>query len=103
HLSDSVSIVEIDPDDVTLSRVRATLLVGDEPRDIVFGGSSHDRAFITTARRGQNSSIAPNLTTPGTPRALVWAYNADNPGAGLGGAPLSVIALSGNTPRALAV
>ncbi len=54
HLSDSVSIVEIDPTDVALSRVTRTLLVGDEPRDIVFAGSGGNRAFVTTARRGQN-------------------------------------------------
>ncbi|HWK50581.1 MAG TPA: hypothetical protein VNR40_11880, partial [Steroidobacter sp.] len=49
HLSDSVSVV-------TLSgtpRVTRTLLVGDEPRDIVFAGTSN-RAFITTAHRGQH-------------------------------------------------
>ena len=38
------------------ARVVRTLLVGDEPRDIVFGGAAHDRAFITTAHRGQNAS-----------------------------------------------
>ena len=31
-----------------------TLLVGDEPRDIVFAGAGSTRAFITTAHRGQN-------------------------------------------------
>jgi YVTN family beta-propeller protein len=71
HLSDSVSIVEIDPTTVALSHVTRTLLVGDEPRDIVFAGPSHDRAFITTARRGQNAiTIDPKLSTEGTPRAL---------------------------------
>src|SRR5205814_5732660 len=50
HLSDSVSIV-----DVGDMRVSRTLHVGDEPRDIVFAGPHHDRAFITTAHRGQNS------------------------------------------------
>src|SRR5439155_906817 len=44
HLSDTVSIVEVDPTDPTRSRVTQTLLVGDEPRDIVFAGSGHDRA-----------------------------------------------------------
>src|SRR5512143_1408072 len=58
HLSDSVSIV-----DVATARVTRTLLVGDEPRDIVFAGSvalgagAGQRAFITTARRGQNSTV----------------------------------------------
>src|SRR5262245_49146465 len=36
HLSDSVSVVELDGTDVKRSRVRQTLFVGDEPRDIVF-------------------------------------------------------------------
>ena len=57
HLSDSVSIVEIDAADPTLSRVVRTLLVGDEPRDIVFAGPGGSRAFITTARRGQHLPV----------------------------------------------
>jgi len=103
HLSDSVSIVEVEPGNAALSRVRRTLLVGDEPRDIVFGGSAGDRAFVTTARRGQNSPVAANLTTPGTPRALVWVFDAESAGAPLGGTPLTVVELFGDTPRALAV
>src|SRR5689334_18999619 len=45
HLSDSVSIVQVD--NGGSSRVVRTLLVGDEPRDIVFGGPARSRAFIT--------------------------------------------------------
>src|SRR5262245_34535490 len=37
HLSDSVSIVELD-DECAGGHVQRTLLVGDEPRDIVFAG-----------------------------------------------------------------
>src|ERR1700675_1126279 len=48
-LSDSVSIVDVSVP--TAPRVVRTLLVGDEPRDIVFAGSSGHRAFITTAHR----------------------------------------------------
>jgi DNA-binding beta-propeller fold protein YncE len=105
HLSDSISIVEVDPTDVTRSHVTRTLLVGDEPRDIVFAGSGFSRAFITTARRGQNvpGSVPPNLTTEGTPRALVWSYDANSLGAALGGTPLSIIECFSDTPRALAV
>src|SRR5215472_13475420 len=68
HLSDSISIVDVSG----TPRVIRTLLVGDEPRDIVFAGPGASRAFITTARRGQNlpASRPPLLTTPGTPRAL---------------------------------
>ena len=102
HLSDSVSIVEIDPGDVKRSRVTRTLLVGDEPRDIVFAGSSGTRAFITAAHRGQNRPGDPQLTTEGVGRADVWAFDATNPGDGLGGTPLAIIALFGDTPRALA-
>src|SRR6185436_480233 len=73
HLSDSVSIVEVDPTDATLSRVTRTLLVGDEPRDIVFAGTGGARAFVTCAHRGQNRPGDPQLTTPGVGRADVWA------------------------------
>ena len=104
HLSDSVSIVEVDPSDVTLTRVVRTLLVGDEPRDIVFAGTGFNRAFITTARRGQNvpATVPANLINAGTPRALVWAYDANAPGAALGGTPLSIVPCFADTPRALA-
>jgi DNA-binding beta-propeller fold protein YncE len=102
HLSDSISIVDAG---ATPPRVVRTLLVGDEPRDIVFGGPGGTRAFITTARRGQNvpPSVPPRLTTPGIPRALVWAFEATDLGASLGGDPLAIIELFGDTPRALAV
>ena len=108
HLSDSVSIV-----DVPSRRVVRTLLVGDEPRDIVFAGPDKSRAFVTTARRGQHRthpSIAavqgagdPLFTTPSVPRADVWVFDAENPGPGIGGTPLRIVELFGDTPRALAV
>lgn len=105
HLSDSVSIVEIDQADPTRSRVVRTLLVGDEPRDIVFAGTSEPRAFVTTARRGQNlpAGIEARLDDPGLGRALVWAFAAEAPGSGVGGSPLTVLELFGDAPRALAV
>ncbi|HWO17834.1 MAG TPA: beta-propeller fold lactonase family protein, partial [Kofleriaceae bacterium] len=102
HLSDSVSIVELD-EDCTSGRVVRTLLVGDEPRDIVFAGPARKRAFITTAHRGQNIPFDPQLTTPGVGRADVWVFDASALGNTLGGAPLSVITLFTDTPRALAV
>jgi DNA-binding beta-propeller fold protein YncE len=108
HLSDSVSIV-------TLSgtpHVTRTLLVGDEPRDIVFAGNPA-RAFITTAHRGQqrtDPSIAnvpgagdPQFTTPGVPRADVWVFDPANLGNTLGGTPLKIMSFFTDTPRALAV
>jgi DNA-binding beta-propeller fold protein YncE len=104
HLSDSVSVVAIDAGDATLSHVVKTLQLGDEPRDIVFGGASGEYAFVTTARRGQAANVpSANLSTPGTPRALVWVYEVDDLGAGIGGTPVNVIELFADTPRGLAV
>jgi DNA-binding beta-propeller fold protein YncE len=110
HLSDSISIVDVGSEP---PRVVRTLLVGDEPRDLVFAGSGGSRAFITTAHRGQqrtDASIAavpgagdPQLTTPGVGRADVWVFDAANLGSTLGGTPLRIVSLFGDTPRALAV
>jgi YVTN family beta-propeller protein len=103
HLSDSISIVDVG---ATPPRVTRTLLVGDEPRDIVFAGPGGNRAFITTAHRGQNTSLQSTihtvLTTEGIGRADVWVFDATSLGATLGGTPLTVITLFGDTPRALA-
>ncbi len=109
HLSDSVSVVDVAS---TPPRVRQTLLVGDEPRDIVFAGPQRRRAFITTAHRGQqrvSPDLAgvpgagdPQLTTPGVGRADVWVFDADQLGDTLGGRPLAIVVLPGDTPRALA-
>ena len=119
HLSDSVSIVDLS---ASPPQVVRTLLVGDEPRDIVFAGTGGNRAFITTAHRGQHRtdfSITgtrggnkksdvkgggdPQLTTPGIGRADVWVFDASNLGASIGGTPLEILTLFGDTPRALAV
>jgi YVTN family beta-propeller protein len=107
HLSDSVSIV-----DVPSGRVARTLLVGDEPRDIVFAGTGGNRAFVTTAHRGQHrthGSIAgvpgagdPQLTTEGVGRADVWVFDATALGSTLGGTPVRILTLFADTPRALA-
>jgi DNA-binding beta-propeller fold protein YncE len=80
HLSDSVSIVALDHDG-TRGRVVRTLLVGDEPRDLVFAGPGQNRAFITTAHRGQNYPHDPQLTAPGVGRADVWVFEAPQTGA----------------------
>src|SRR5499433_1615288 len=106
HLSDSVSIVDVGS---SPPRVTRTLLTCDEPRDIVFAGAGNSRAFITTARRGQNCiresavPVDPKLTTPGTGRALVQVFDTGSLGVTLGGTPLKTIELFGDTPRALAV
>jgi DNA-binding beta-propeller fold protein YncE len=102
HLSDSVSIVRLNLLG-TAGTVTRTLLVGDEPRDIVFAGPGKSRAFITAAHRGQNAPFDPQLTTPGIGRADVWVFDANNLGTSLGGTPLTLINLFSDTPRALAV
>ena len=108
HLSDSVSVVSLSG----TPHVVRTLLVGDEPRDIVFAGSPA-KAFITTAHRGQHRtdpSIAnvpgagdPKLTTASVGRADVWVFNPDSLGNALGGLPLRIMSFYADTPRALAV
>lgn len=107
-LSDSVSVVSL----TGTPHVVRTLLVGDEPRDIVFAGNPV-RAFITTAHRGQqrtDPSIAnvpgagdPQMTTPGIPRADVWVFDPANPGTTAGGTPVSILSFFTDTPRALTV
>src|SRR5262249_31009166 len=71
------------------------------------------RAFITTAHRGQqrtDPSIAnvpgagdPKLTTPGVGRADVWIFDPANLGTTLGGNPVKIMTFFTDTPRALAV
>ena len=68
-----------------------------------FGGTSGNKAFITTAHRGQNSPVDPQLTTEGVGRADVWVFDADAMGTALNGPPLTIITLFGDTPRPLAV
>ena len=60
HLSDSVSVVGL----AGVPHVVRTLLVGDEPRDIVFAGNP-PRAFITTAHRGQQRTDPSIAGVPG--------------------------------------
>jgi DNA-binding beta-propeller fold protein YncE len=107
-LSDSVSIVSL----TGTPHVVRTLLVGDEPQDIVFAGSP-TRAFISTFHRGQqltDPSIAnvpgagdPQLTTPGVGRADVWVFDPANLGNTLGGTPLKIMNFFTDGARGLAV
>jgi DNA-binding beta-propeller fold protein YncE/mono/diheme cytochrome c family protein len=99
HLSDSISIVDVAS---APPRVVRTLLVGDEPRGIVFAGPGGDRAFIATAHRGQNTPWPDgDYDVPGIGRADVWVFDANNLGTSLTGDPLTVIQLFGDRPRAL--
>ena len=101
HLSDSVSIVDVG----NAPRVVRTLLVGDEPRDIVFAGTDGERAFITAAYRGQNhpSFELEDLSTPGLGRADVWVYDANALDSNsLNGGPLTIINLFADSLRSLA-
>lgn len=110
HLSDSVSVVDLNSQPPKVVR---TLLVGDEPRDIVFAGENKDRAFITTAHRGQHRTDPslegvpgagdPQLSSPSVPRADVWVFDTNDTGNTFGGTPLKIVELFGDTPRALAV
>jgi YVTN family beta-propeller protein len=100
HLSDSVSVVDVN---TSPARVTHTLWVGDEPRDIVFAGQNRERAFITTAHRGQNSPVDPAFNTASIGRADIWVFDSaaldDTPG----GQALELITLFGDRPRPLAV
>ncbi|MCR9106386.1 MAG: thrombospondin type 3 repeat-containing protein [Gammaproteobacteria bacterium] len=110
HLSDSVSVIDLDAGPAKVTR---TLLVGDEPRDIVFAGTGSTRAFITTAHRGQHrdhSSLAAvpgsgdaQIRTPGIGRADVWVFDSLNLGSSIGGTPLEILSFFADTPRGLAV
>jgi len=100
HLSDSISIVDVA---ASPPRVVRTLLTCDEPRDLVFAGPGGNRAFVTTARRGQSCPVPFDYTTEGIGRAVVQVFDANALGAGIGGTPIANLVLFGDTPRALAV
>ncbi len=101
HLSDSVSIVDVG----IQPRVRQTLLVGDEPRDIVFAGADGQRAFIAAAFRGQNHpEFNPDhLTEPGLGRADIWVYDSNAlDSEDINGGPLAIMNLFTDSVRSLA-
>jgi len=110
HLSDSVSVVDIDEARCT-GVVERTLLVGDEPRDVVSarGRRGERYAFVTAAHRGQNVRDTsgrprdPELTKPGIGRADVFVYRADRLGPVDGEQPVTILSLFTDSPRALAV
>ena len=84
-------------------QVVQTLWVGDEPRDIVFAGTNRERAFVTTAHRGQNSPVDPAMNTPGIGRADVWVFDSTEIDDTPGGDVEEIITLFGDRPRPLAV
>ncbi len=107
HLSDSISLVDLSKE---VAHIERTILVGDEPRDIVF---ANNRAFITTAHRGQHrmsetlknveGSGDPKLHTNGQGRADIWVFDVDNLGDGSGGKPVKIMSFFGDSFRGLAV
>ena len=107
HLSDSISIVDLTQ---SPARVTRTLLVGDEQKDIVF---AKNKAFITTAHRGQqrtHSDLAnvkgagdPQLHEASIGRADIWIFDPLNLGDNLGGKPIEIASMFGDTLRGLAV
>lgn len=101
QLSDSVSVIDLKG----VPHIKNTLWVGDEPRDIVFAGEKHQRAFISSAYRGQNHpTFKPSdLRENGHGRADVWVFDRNAAGNNVGGAPLKIINLFSDVPRALAV
>lgn len=107
HLSDSVSVINMQSKPWHVER---TLLVGDEPRDIVF---AQGKLFVSTAHRGQHRFSqqitakegvgARDLTQGGVGRADIWVFDSQNLGNELGGTPEKIVNLFGDTPRALTV
>jgi hypothetical protein len=107
HLSDSISIVDLSGA-APASRGRSSATSRATRLRRTGGG----RAFVTTAHRGQqriSTDLAgvpgagdPQLATAGVGRADVWVFDTANPGPGIGGKPLAIVTLFGDTPRALA-
>jgi len=100
HLSDSISVVDVN---APVPQVIQTLWVGDEPRDVVFAGANRERAFITTAHRGQRSPVDPALNTAGVGRADVWIFDSTALDDTPGGIAEKILTLFGDRPRPLAV
>ncbi len=109
HLSDSISVVEVDTARCR-GEVVETLQVGDEPRDVVVTRtrSGAPRVFVTTAHRGQHHPLASardgsdlvlppaDKTVAGLADVTVFDPRGDR-------VTLGVVNLFTDTPRALAV
>ena len=81
HLSDSVSIVELDAGRPQRRTSCARCSSATSRATSSSPGRGAKRAFITTAHRGQNIPFDPQLTTPGVGRADVWVFDADHLGS----------------------
>ncbi|HEY0987095.1 MAG TPA: hypothetical protein VGD80_08590, partial [Kofleriaceae bacterium] len=109
HLSDSISVVELDLGSCRAELTR-TVQVGDEPRDIVVARTRHGRArvFVATAHRGQHHPvdsarlghdlIAPPAEKQARGMADILVFDPD-----VTGAPPQVVNVFASAPRALAV
>lgn len=107
HLSDSISIIDYRK---RIPRVVKTLMVGDEPKDIVFAGKGKKRAFITAAHRGQHRPLEENFAryseefhTPGLGRADVWVFDVEDVRKKSQPEHINILSLFTDSPRALAV
>ncbi|MEM7233417.1 MAG: hypothetical protein AAF517_14660 [Planctomycetota bacterium] len=96
HLSDSVSVV--DASDPSRPYVSGTLLVGDEPRDLVVAGPDRRFLFVCAARRGQHRPGGSSPGESGIGRADIWVFDANHLDS-----PPSLVTPFCDTPRALAV
>ena len=96
HLSDSVSVVDVERR-AAAHRSHAAGRRRAARHRLRRPWPAH-RAFITTAHRGQNAPFDPQLTTPGVGRADVWVFDAHRLGPAFGGVPLTIITSSAIHP-----
>jgi DNA-binding beta-propeller fold protein YncE len=109
HLSDSVSVVDLDLSACSAEVVR-TLDAGDEPRDIVLATDSAGsaRVFVATAHRGQHhpapgARLATDLVTPPSAKEHAGLGDVLVFDPALLDQPPRVVNLFSDKPRALAV
>ena len=103
HLSDSVSIVDVGDADAAARRAHAARR-RRAARHRLRRAGRQPRLHHHRAPRPEHARIDPRAARrPGIGRADVWVFDATNLGATLGGTPLTIVTLFGDTPRALAV
>ena len=85
-------------------RSSRTLLVGDEPRDIVFAGpGAHARLHHHRAPRPEHPVSIRSSPRPASAAPTSGSSTPTTSAASLGGTPLTIVTLFTDTPRALAV